>query len=175
MLCESDPAPGGGLAGNLKASLQAFFELDDNAQLSKCEFIEYMKQICTVEQSAFLEHVFLTQKCGFLKMGEQNIKFQYNIVYGLRVKDHIMRICKVTNANFDQVYKLAAIQHTSLNAQYERILEMRKEVAALQISLASITFQIMSADQVRFKQLKKRNKQIEQVKRAVRRTERQQM
>ncbi len=160
-----------GLAGNLHIIFKVFFELDENAQISRSEFMEYVQQVCNQEQYEFLECVLKTKPTGSILMGQNKITFLNSVLYGLRIRHCVVRVSKVTAANFDQVYKLVA--KSELQEQYERIVQLRKQLSELQTNLANLTFQIMSADHERFRTLKKRNKQIEQVKRAVRRIERQ--
>jgi len=156
------------LASNLNTVFRAFFELDENTQLSSLEFLDYAKQICTTKECDFL--ICVMHGAGNLAIGEHMFRFANDILYGLRVRSRALSLCKVTSVNFDHVYKMVA--NPVYDKQYQRVLAYRTEVAKLQIELAHLTFQIVSSDQERFALLKKRNKQIESVKRAVRRKER---
>ncbi len=161
---------GSSISINLTIVFKTFLELDEGGQMSQLEFNDFIIQVCDAEQSAFIAEVLATKPTGCIIMDNKKIIFKNGILYGIRASNTHTQICKVTSDNFDQVYKLVA--QPELKTRYDHIVKLRKQVSDLQTTLATTTFRIMIADNKRFNGLKKRNKQIEQVKRAIKRTER---
>ena len=157
--------------------VQAFFNRCASSNVKIADFIAYAAQVCTEVQMQEVGSKIIVEKNGFLSANQYKLKFSHGLIHGIELKKIAVQICFVTQANFKDVcHKCFAFdkeKYADLMQTYKRIEQLQKNATVLQTQLADLTFNVMSADQIRYHSLKARNKTIEQAKRTARRNERQ--
>lgn len=152
-------------------------EEQEEEGISILDFLSRAREICSPVQCQFLETILVNPLGGSLIIHQKEFKFQHNVIFGLRARTQPLLLCYVTSNNVEQIYHLYQ-SNRSLNVSehqkeeikniFKTFIQIKQQVHMLQTQLAELTFDIVRSDQERFSYLKKRDKQLNRIKREIR-------